>query len=327
MKVSIITPVYNGMRYFPETLKSVDRQTYQNFEHIIVDDRSTDGTFESLADSNPRRFWFRNDINMGESFSVNRAYELAKGELVLVLNADDLISPILLEIAVQKFREKPSLDVVYPDWDMIDEAGIIIQRIHTLNFREQVLFEDFNCIPGPGAVFRNNLLSPLRDSSFRWAGDYDQWMRLADVDNFERIPNVLASWRKHPEAQTHQRGLEMASERIRLIETAFHRENARSYSRRRALGAAYYFAARLVFFDSRVPSTVWLLKSYIFRPINWRSVNFRRPITISFLLAFPFLVPLLKRVFLANPKYGKLLSKVLGLEFSRRLSDALGKLE
>jgi glycosyltransferase involved in cell wall biosynthesis len=327
MKVSIITPVYNGMKYFPLTLASVDEIDYVDYEHIIVDDCSTDGTFEKLRDDNPKRMWFQNEKNMGESHTVNRAYEIASGDLILVLNSDDLIAPDLINHAVERFLQKPTLDVVYPDWNMIDQNGKILQVINTHKFDARILFEDFNCIPGPGAVFRNKIVSPLRDTTYKWAGDYDQWLRLAKTDNFERIPIVLASWRKHEGAQTHQRGLEMAKERILLVKNAFKRENSNNFNFRHSLGAAYYFAARLVFFDSRIPSTFWLLKSYAFRPLNARKSIFQRPIMISILLAFPFLLPLVRAPFQTFPVLQRVLLRLTGPEFSRRFSDAISRLE
>jgi glycosyltransferase involved in cell wall biosynthesis len=327
MKVSIITPVFNGMKYFPLTLASVDAVNYLDYEHIIVDDCSTDGTFEKLYDENPRRIWYQNQRNMGESHTVNRAYELASGDLILVLNSDDLISSELINHAVERFLQKPTLDVVYPDWNMIDQDGEIIQVIKTLDFDAKILFEDFNCIPGPGAVFRNNVISPLRDTTYKWAGDYDQWLRLVTADNFERIPFVLASWRKHEGAQTHQRGLPMARERILLVKNAFKRENSSEFSFRHALGAAYYFAARLVFFDLKIPSTIWLLRSYTLRPLKVKGSTFQRPFMISVLLAFPFLLPLVRALLRQFPVFQKLLSRVMGPDFSRRFSDALSKIE
>lgn len=244
------------MRFFPETLACVDDLNYENYEHIVIDDCSTDGTFEKLKDDNPRRQWFKNEINLGEAATVNKAYELATGELILVLNADDLIHPDILKEVVSRFRKNVSLDVVYPDWRMIDEDGDIIQVVETPEFNGRTLFEDFTCIPGPGAIFKNKLISPLRDVQYKWAGDYDQWLRISNGQNFERIPLVLASWRKHSGAQTHQRGLAMAKERVLLIQNAFLRENSLLYDKNSALGSAYYFAARLVFLtkESRAPN-------------------------------------------------------------------------
>lgn len=327
MKVSIITPVFNGMKFFPETLACVDDLNYEDYEHIVVDDCSTDGTFEKLRDINPKRRWFKNEINMGEAETVNKAYDLAAGELVLVLNADDLIHPDLLNKVVSRFSKNAELDVVYPDWNMIDEEGAIIQVINTPDFDARVLFEDFTCIPGPGAIFKNKLISPLRDVQYKWAGDYDQWLRISNGKNFERIPLVLSSWRKHSGAQTHQRGLAMAKERILLIQNAFLRTNSFQYNKNTALGSAYYFAARLVFFDKRVPSTKWLIKSFVLRPKRIKGSNFKRPAIITILLAWPVLLPVVRMPFRTFPPLEKVISKLLGPEFSRRLSDAIANLE
>jgi hypothetical protein len=245
----------------------------------------------------------------------------------LILNSDDLIDPDLLSKAVQILEANSSIDVVYPDWYMIDEHGDLIQEVETSEYSRRELFESFVCIPGPGAVFRNHTLPELRDPSYRWAGDYDQWLKMAKEDNFKRISEPLASWRKHAGAQTHQRGLEMANERIRLIRNAFERSNSSGLSRGTALSAAYYFAARLKFFDKKVPSLQWVLKSYFYRPWTPKSGSFRRPIPITLLLLFPWILEASLLILNEVPKLRKFLEKVSSPTFIRRLNDALSNIE
>jgi hypothetical protein len=119
----------------------------------------------------------------------------------------------------------------------------------------------------------------------------------------------------------------MAKERVLLIQNAFLRENSHLYNKNSALGSAYYFAARLVFFDKRVPSTKWLLKSFALRPKRIDGSNFKRPVIISILLAWPVLLPIVRMPFRTFPALEKIISRFLGAEFSRRLSDAVGNLE
>lgn len=326
-KVSILTPVYNGARYFGETLDSVRNQNFTDWEHIIVDDCSNDGTFNLFNDSTLKARWFINSENLGEAKSVNRAYSEASGDYILILNSDDLVNANLLSKAVRILDANPSIDVVYPDWHMIDEHGDLIQEVETSNYSRRELFESFVCIPGPGAVFRNHGLPQLRDPSYRWAGDYDQWLKMAKEDNFERIPEPLASWRKHTGAQTHQRGLEMANERIRLIRNAFMRSNSSGLSRRNALSAAYYFAARLRFFDKKVPSFPWVLKSYFLRLRSPKGGTFRRPIPITLLLIFPWVLEASLLVLNGVPSLRNLLEKASSPTFVRRLNDALSNIE
>ena len=85
-KVSILTPVFNGAKYFGQTLDSVRKQNFADWEHIIVDDCSTDGTFNLFNKSTLKARWFTNSQNLGEAKSVNRAYSEAIGDYILILN-------------------------------------------------------------------------------------------------------------------------------------------------------------------------------------------------------------------------------------------------
>src|SRR5690242_11849680 len=94
-KISIIVPVYNNLSYLPQCAESVLCQTFDDFELIFIDDASTDGSGEWIKSSlGDRRIKiFRNDWNMGPGPSRNRALELAEGEFIRFVDADDIIPP------------------------------------------------------------------------------------------------------------------------------------------------------------------------------------------------------------------------------------------
>ena len=87
--VSIITPLYNGARYVRETIASVQKQTYENWEMIIVDDGSTDDSQDivlKLATQDPRIHYYKNEKNMGVADTRNRAISLAQGRYIAFLD-------------------------------------------------------------------------------------------------------------------------------------------------------------------------------------------------------------------------------------------------
>lgn len=120
--VSIIVPVFNGARHIEATVQSVLAQRYTDWELIVVDDGSTDGTAELLRP-------FRGQIrlvaqeNQGVSAARNRGLHLALGEFVLFLDADDLLYPDKLKQQVAVLASDPLLGAVHSGWRLVDEDG------------------------------------------------------------------------------------------------------------------------------------------------------------------------------------------------------------
>ncbi|MFC3415140.1 glycosyltransferase family 2 protein [Algoriphagus hitonicola] len=108
MRVSIIIPVFNKASYIKETLESALGQTYSNIEIILVNDGSTDGSFEILkayVEKFPDRVLLIDQENQGVSTATNIGIQAAKGEYIQFLDADDLISRIKLKNKFNYFLE------------------------------------------------------------------------------------------------------------------------------------------------------------------------------------------------------------------------------
>ena len=96
MSVSIITPTFNSERFIAETILSVQAQTYQDWEMLIVDDGSTDKTLEiisSFQENDSRIKIFKNETNRGSAYSRNIALQNAKGKWIAFLDSDDIWHP------------------------------------------------------------------------------------------------------------------------------------------------------------------------------------------------------------------------------------------
>lgn len=114
--VSIIIPSYNLGEYLPETLQSVLAQTFEDWECIVVENGSTDGSLSLVNEfcaSDTRIYPVVFPENRGVAAARNRGLELAEGKYILFLDADDLIAPNYLADAVAALEADPSLDVVY----------------------------------------------------------------------------------------------------------------------------------------------------------------------------------------------------------------------
>lgn len=115
--ISILIPAYNVQNYINKCIDSVLTQTYQNFEIIIVNDGSTDNTYEQMEflqmmDSRIKIF---DSVNKGQGYQRNRMLEIARGDYVLFLDSDDYLEPRTLELALNRIVEDQS-DFVYFDW-------------------------------------------------------------------------------------------------------------------------------------------------------------------------------------------------------------------
>lgn len=130
-KVSLGMPVYNGERFLRETLDALLGQTYKDFELIISDNGSTDGTqamCREYAARDPRIRYYREEVNRGAGWNYNRVVDLARGIYFKWAAHDDLCAPTYLERCVEVLDRDPSVILAYPDDIDIDEKGNRIDR-------------------------------------------------------------------------------------------------------------------------------------------------------------------------------------------------------
>ena len=126
-KVSICIPTYNRKNYLRETLESVFAQTYKNYEVVVVDDGSTDGTEQMIKQSNyPIRYFWQK--NQGEPSARNKLLKLAEAEYITFIDSDDLLFPDAVEELVNLVEYNGSNVVAYSSYVGIDERGKEVKR-------------------------------------------------------------------------------------------------------------------------------------------------------------------------------------------------------
>jgi glycosyltransferase involved in cell wall biosynthesis len=125
-RVTFGVPVFNGERFLAETLESLLKQTFTEFEIVISDNASTDGTEDicrSYAIRDSRVRYYRNSVNRGAAWNHNRVFELARGEFFKWNSADDLCGPELLSVCVAALDENPAAVMASVEAVEIDELG------------------------------------------------------------------------------------------------------------------------------------------------------------------------------------------------------------
>jgi glycosyltransferase involved in cell wall biosynthesis len=130
-RVSIGMPVFNGERFIAETIDSILAQTFDDFELIISDNASTDGTEEicrRYAEKDDRIRFVRNRENLGAAYNYNQAFHLSSGEYFKWACHDDLLAAEFLARCVETLERDPSVVVAYTGWVPIDEKGVQLEQ-------------------------------------------------------------------------------------------------------------------------------------------------------------------------------------------------------
>jgi glycosyltransferase involved in cell wall biosynthesis len=287
-QLTVITCVFNGEDYLKSTINSVlECIEGLSAEYLIINDGSTDGTSKILEEFSSQ-IRVIDQENIGESASVTKGFNLAIGEFVLVLSADDpLFTKEIFQNVFDLFYNDSNLVAVYPDWNLIDKDGNVIKRILVPDFSDELLIGRFRTLPGPGVLIRKEAALKIggRRSNWIYVGDYDFWLRLSRIGEIRHRPKILAQWREHPNSTSvKKKSFAMASERIRVIEEFVNEFKITGKLRKMALGNAYYMAARLSYFDPTIPGRKWFVQSLKFRRGIPEESSF---IHIFFLLTFP----------------------------------------
>jgi glycosyltransferase involved in cell wall biosynthesis len=182
--ISVIIPAYNAERDILETIKSVQQQTFSDFELIVIDDGSTDRTLEllhTLEDDRIRIFSYENG---GVCTARNRGISHATGEYIAFLDADDLWTPDKLELQLAALQQHPEAGVVYSWTSCIDEQGQLLfdypPRVFEGNVYAQLLVGDFIYNASNTLVCRQAIDSVGEfDSAISGCADWDYWVRLS----------------------------------------------------------------------------------------------------------------------------------------------------
>ncbi len=258
-----------------------------DFEYLVINDGSTDQTSDILKKySNQIRIV--NQENMGESASVTKGFELASADFVMVLSADDpLFTDEIFKNVFELFEQDENLMAVYPDWNLIDSEGKVLKEIHVPDYSDELLIGRFRTLPGPGVIIRKKaaLMIGGRRSKWVYVGDYDFWLRLSRIGELRHRPQILAQWREHPNSTSVKRkNFKMASERIAVISEFIEEFKVEGKLKKMALGNAYYMAARLSYFDPKIPGRKWIIQGIKHKRGIPEESNL---IHLLFLLTFP----------------------------------------
>ena len=201
--VSIVIPTYNRAAYLGEAIESVLAQDYAPIELIVIDDGSTDDT-QAVLKRYAGRCLCEVQENQGQSRTLNRGWQLARGEIVGYLGDDDCLRPGAVAALVRALMADRDAVMAYGDYSLIDSASRVIRQIV---FRPRPYVEmvrDLRVMPGPGALHRRAALMAAGpwDPEFRLTPDLDFYLRLGLLGRFVHVPGELAAFRVHESSAT-----------------------------------------------------------------------------------------------------------------------------
>lgn len=197
--VSIITPTYNCGRYIGATIESVIKQTYTNWEMIIVDDCSTDETkqvVKKYADYDERIKYHILNINSGAAIARNKAMELAKGEYMAFLDSDDLWIKDKLEKQLL-FMEVNGYNLTCTKYRHIDENGVFNGKVIGVKKRVDYNGVLLSCPIGNSSVMYNvKNLGKFRIPDIRKRNDDALWLQILKKEKYAYgLDEILMEYR------------------------------------------------------------------------------------------------------------------------------------
>jgi glycosyltransferase involved in cell wall biosynthesis len=201
--VSVIIPVFNGSNYLPRAIRSVLDQTYQNIEIIVVDDGSTDQTWEIISNINTNVIGIHKE-NGGVASALNTGIDASHGKYIAWLSHDDEFLSDKISKQVEYLQTHPSFVLCYTDFEIIDANNRHIAYHQTpdkpVNSYTYHFLYDMYINGSTVLITREGLRSagPF-NVSLRHTQDLEMWIRLSAFGEFGRIAEPLVKFRSHPQ--------------------------------------------------------------------------------------------------------------------------------
>jgi glycosyltransferase involved in cell wall biosynthesis/SAM-dependent methyltransferase len=204
-RISIVTPSYNQGKFIERTVRSVLLQRYPNLEYILMDGGSTDETLDQLAPYMEQFSYFISEPDDGQADAIATGFARSSGEIMAYLNSDDLLAPDALHFVARFFRDHPKIDWIYSHRCTVDDEDRVtwywIVPPH-LSF----LMRRWDYIPQETCFWRRSLFEKTGniDRSYRFAMDYDLFVRFMNQGRGRRLNRFLGAFRDHSTSKTKQ---------------------------------------------------------------------------------------------------------------------------
>ncbi|MFT3993577.1 MAG: glycosyltransferase family A protein [Dysgonomonas sp.] len=224
--ISVIMPVYNGEKYLKEAIESILNQTYSDFEFIIINDGSTDETEKIILSYNdPRIVYIKNEINIRLIKTLNKGIDLARGQYIARMDADDISFPERFQRQISIFETYEDVDLVNISVFYLSEDGHSYWKPNNIQMCNSEAVKHItvlqNQIIHPGIMIKASLLRQYKyrdNTDVEYIEDYDLWVRiLADGHICYTLPYRLLYYRLLSTSITHQNRLLQSNRQKKII--------------------------------------------------------------------------------------------------------------
>ncbi|NOU22812.1 MAG: glycosyltransferase [Methyloglobulus sp.] len=203
--VSVLMPVYNAEQFLVEAIESVLKQTFTDFEFIIINDGSNDKSLQILQyyATKDNRICLISRENRGLVKTLNEGVGLARTPYIARMDADDISYPDRLFKQVKFLNEHPNYVVIGSRTQLIDEDGDPLCFFSSETTHQEIDFAHLQgkggAIAHPAAMFRKNDFNSVGQyrTEFIHAEDLDLWLRMAEVGKLGNLPDLLLDYRQH----------------------------------------------------------------------------------------------------------------------------------
>jgi len=240
LRISIITPSFNQVRFIERTIESVLSQGYPNLEYIVVDGGSTDGTLDILKSYEDRLTWI-SEPDKGQSDAINKGIRMSTGAIVAYLNSDDVYEPGALARVAAFFESNPAVMWLTGRCRIIDERDIekrgaitAYKNFFLSRYSYRALLV-LNFISQPATFIRRRVIDEVGyfDVTHHRVMDYEYWLRIGARYDPGVLDECLAAFRVYGESKTSSSFNKTFAEEL---------EVGRKYSRSAALNMLHYLS-------------------------------------------------------------------------------------
>ena len=236
LMISVILPVYNSEKYVKLAIESVLNQTYQNFELIIINDASTDNSWEVVKTfHDPRIILLENEVNLGTAATANRGIQVARGDFIARMDSDDISFPDRFEKQIAFFTSHPKVGILGGPFQEIAADGTKV-RTPSVRLQEPYLIKFWllieNVMNHPTIMIRKKVLDILGgyNPNLRASEDFDLWTRLAAVTEFSNLSDPLIYYRSYSENTSHILSGTLYENHIKICQREVEKLTGRKYA-------------------------------------------------------------------------------------------------
>ena len=233
--VSVCINAYNSEKYISDTIKSVIDQTYKNLQIIVIDDCSTDNTYNILKSfDDPRLEIYRLPYNCHISNACNEGFKYVKGKYVAHLDSDDLWVPEKIEKQVEFLENNKEYgacftyaEIIDENGQLADESGDYLRDIYAFQNCTQTdmyryFYDNSNRLCHPSSLIRTDIIEKLgkHDVTMLYLHDFDYWMRLVTCCHIYILPECLTLVRRHGDNNSKMNAskwIALSTETMRLL--------------------------------------------------------------------------------------------------------------